>query len=362
MDGQRLLVLFASAWSLSGFRCSVARSGEGDPDVRMDLRMAPRLIAVGLGVGFLSGFFGIGGGFLIVPGLVFGSGMPILNAVGSSLFSVGVFGLTTAANYAVSGLVDWRVAALFIAGGVVGGMVGMRLAIKLASQRGLLVRVFAVVLFAVAAYMLYRSVGPMVGRGSDSPVSILPHDATVTPDQTTGFVPGPFIPNWKSNGSAMKANRTLLQKRLSRLGPVDRGQPAWRLVRPGPAAARPGIRPSHASGARREPARPRAGLQGGDDRHQGWRGRRSASRPGQGGAAGQSAGRIRRGGETPSHRGDPLRPRHQRRPDGGRLEGPRQGRQSHADLIARLTRAGVSRARLRPGPGRRQDRALRGLA
>ena len=47
-------------------------------------------------------FFGIGGGFLIVPGLMLGSGMPILNAIGSSLFSVGGFGLTTAISYALS--------------------------------------------------------------------------------------------------------------------------------------------------------------------------------------------------------------------------------------------------------------------
>ena len=66
----------------------------------------------GLVVGFLSGFFGIGGGFLIVPAIMLGSGMAAINAVGSSLVSVGAFGLTTAATYAMAGLVDWRIAAL----------------------------------------------------------------------------------------------------------------------------------------------------------------------------------------------------------------------------------------------------------
>ncbi len=162
MDGQRLLALFALVMVAVGVSMLRGRSGEGDPSVRMDIRMAPRLIAVGLGAGLLSGFFGIGGGFLIVPGLILSSGMPILNAVGSSLFSVGAFGLTTAANYAISGLVDWRIAALFILGGVAGGFAGMRLALRVASERGLLTRIFAGVLFAVAAYMLYRSVGPML--------------------------------------------------------------------------------------------------------------------------------------------------------------------------------------------------------
>lgn len=163
INGQHLLALFAIVMVAVGISMLRGRSGEGDPDVRMTAKMAPRLVAVGFGAGLLSGFFGIGGGFLIVPGLIVSSGMPILNAVGSSLFSVGTFGITTATNYAISGLIDWRIAILFIVGGVLGGMLGMRLAIRLAANRGALVKVFAVVLFVVAAYMLYRSAGPLIG-------------------------------------------------------------------------------------------------------------------------------------------------------------------------------------------------------
>ena len=65
-------------------------------------------------MGALSGFFGIGGGFLIVPGLIGATAMPLINAIGSSLVSVTAFGLTTAASYAWSGLVDWRLAFLFV--------------------------------------------------------------------------------------------------------------------------------------------------------------------------------------------------------------------------------------------------------
>jgi uncharacterized membrane protein YfcA len=105
----------------------------------------------------LSGFFGIGGGFLIVPGLILATGMPILSAVGSSLVAVTAFGLTTAANYALSGLVDWTLAALFIGGGVLGGLVGTRSAQMLADKKGALDTVFAGLIFAVAIYMLVRS-------------------------------------------------------------------------------------------------------------------------------------------------------------------------------------------------------------
>jgi uncharacterized membrane protein YfcA len=127
--------------------------------VHIDRRIALRLVAIGFLVGTVSGLFGIGGGFLVVPGIMAGSGMAVLNAIGSSLFSVGTFGLTTAANYAVSGLVDWTVAALFIAGGVVGGFAGMKAAVKLSTRKGALTRIFAGVMFAVAAYMLYRNAG-----------------------------------------------------------------------------------------------------------------------------------------------------------------------------------------------------------
>jgi hypothetical protein len=89
---------------------------------------------------------------LIVPGIMLGSGMPILNAIGSSLLSVGTFGLTTAMNYALSGLVDWTIAALFIAGGLVGGFFGMRAAVHLAANRRMLTSIFAAVIFVVAIY------------------------------------------------------------------------------------------------------------------------------------------------------------------------------------------------------------------
>ncbi len=105
----------------------------------------------------------LGGGFLIVPGLLFATGMPMLFAVGSSLLAVGSFGLTTAVNYAVSGLINWPVAAEYIAGGVVGGLLGMRLCAHLAPRKAALNQVFAALVFVVAGYMLYRNLGALPG-------------------------------------------------------------------------------------------------------------------------------------------------------------------------------------------------------
>jgi len=157
VDGQALLFFFALAMIAVGVAMLSPRAGGGDPHVRLTPSIAIRLAALGLLVGCVSGFFGIGGGFLIVPGLMLGSGMPILNAIGSSLFSVGAFGLTTAVNYALSGLIDWMIALLFILGGVGGGILGMRAAMRLAAERRMLTYVFAGVVFAVAIYMLFRT-------------------------------------------------------------------------------------------------------------------------------------------------------------------------------------------------------------
>ena len=157
VDGQQLLFLFALAMIAVGAAMLRPRAAKGNPDIRMTPWIAVRLSAIGLVVGGISGFFGIGGGFLIVPGLMLGSGMPILNAIGSSLFSVGSFGLTTAVNYALSGLIDWTIALLFIVGGVGGGILGMQSAIRLASNRRMLTYILASVIFAVAIYMLART-------------------------------------------------------------------------------------------------------------------------------------------------------------------------------------------------------------
>ncbi|MGD9966309.1 MAG: sulfite exporter TauE/SafE family protein [Hyphomonadaceae bacterium] len=156
-DAEILLPLFALLMIVVGIAMLIPRKHEGDGHVELDAANAPKLAIWGLGVGALSGFFGIGGGFLIVPGLIGATGMTMIQAIGSSLLSVGSFGATTAASYAFDGLVDWRVAGLFIGGGLAGGLVGAGFANRLAKQRGALQRVFAGVVFAVAAYMLWRT-------------------------------------------------------------------------------------------------------------------------------------------------------------------------------------------------------------
>ena len=156
VDGGKLLFLFALVMVVVGVLMLRGRGDTGNPGAECNREKATKVLGYGLGTGLFSGFFGIGGGFLIVPGLIGSTGMPILNAVGTSLIAVTAFGLTTAANYAFSGLVDWPLAFVFIAGGVVGGLIGTRIAKRLGTG-GTLTTVFAVLIFVVAAYMLWKS-------------------------------------------------------------------------------------------------------------------------------------------------------------------------------------------------------------
>jgi len=158
LDGQKLLALFALLMLVIAVLMLKTRSRIGLPDVQMDWTNMPAIVGLGLATGTLSGFFGIGGGFLIVPALMLATGMSIMNAVSSSLVAVTAFGLTTAASYAWSGLISWGLAGLFVAGGIAGGLIGTRSAQLLSARRGALNVVFAAVIIAVALYMLARNI------------------------------------------------------------------------------------------------------------------------------------------------------------------------------------------------------------
>lgn len=157
VNGERLLFLFAILMVGVGILMLRGRRNPGNPAATCTTENAPKTLGFGAATGLLSGFFGIGGGFLIVPGLMAATGMPMIAAVGSSLVAVTAFGLTTTLNYAASGLVDWPLALVFIAGGAAGGTVGAFAAHQMAQARGRLNLLFAALIFAVAAYMLWRN-------------------------------------------------------------------------------------------------------------------------------------------------------------------------------------------------------------
>lgn len=162
VDGDALLSLFGLLMIAVGGAMLARKDGQSDINIRLTAQTArillPRLIPIGFVVGALSGFFGIGGGFLIVPGLIFAVGMPMSFAVGTSLVAIFAFGATTAINYAVSGLVDWRLAALFVAGGAVGGIIGAAIGKKLPSNGKILRTGFALIVIGVGCWVVYDGI------------------------------------------------------------------------------------------------------------------------------------------------------------------------------------------------------------
>jgi uncharacterized protein len=169
IDGQYLLALFAALMLGVGISMFLSRGEGGNPEVRFTRQSAayltPRLVLIGFGVGALSGFFGIGGGFMIVPGLMLATGMPLAYAIGTSLVAIFFFGAATAASYAASGLVDWGVALLFVGGGAVGGAAGALLGRVMAKSKNALRITFAAVVVLVGLYVLWRSLGNLGGMG-----------------------------------------------------------------------------------------------------------------------------------------------------------------------------------------------------
>lgn len=164
-DGDKLLALFGLLMVVVGALMLRKRTGGENPDVRMTRETARpllgRIIPTGLGVGLMAGFFGIGGGFLIVPGLVFATAMPISLAIGSSLLVVTALGATTTASYALSGLVDWVLIGWMLAGGIAGTLLGRMAGKRLAGRKRMLEIGFAVMVIAIGVGIVAEGVAKL---------------------------------------------------------------------------------------------------------------------------------------------------------------------------------------------------------
>jgi uncharacterized membrane protein YfcA len=157
--GELILVLFSLLMLAAAFSM-LRRKPSGASVTSFDERYLPsgwaRLVLVGLGVGFLTGFFGVGGGFLIVPALVVLMGLPMHLAVGTSLLVIALNALWGILGNLRFGTLDWTLTLLFAVGGVVGVLAGGKLAGRLPDHS---LRVaFALLIVGVAVYTFSRSV------------------------------------------------------------------------------------------------------------------------------------------------------------------------------------------------------------
>lgn len=144
-----VLIGFAVLMAAVGLRMLSSRgTGPTTPDHITGGRWLA-VVATGAGVGFLTGLFGVGGGFVIVPALVLVLGLPISAAIGTSLVVIVI--TATASFTAHLGQVDLNLAVVgaFTAGAVIAALAGGRLGRHLDEQR--LRRWFAALVLVVAA-------------------------------------------------------------------------------------------------------------------------------------------------------------------------------------------------------------------
>jgi uncharacterized protein len=130
------------------------RTAEGK--LQLTSRCAMLLAAVGLTTGFLSGMFGVGGGFVIVPALVLFSGMSIHRAVATSLLVIVLVSISGVASHFVAGRgISLEVTALFVLGGVIGMSLGGLVSKRLPAA--VLQKVFAAGIVSVAIFIVSKT-------------------------------------------------------------------------------------------------------------------------------------------------------------------------------------------------------------
>ncbi len=115
-----------------------------------------RIAPIAFGVGAISGFFAIGGGFLVVPGLALGAAIDLRSAGRASLIPIAAFAGLDAFAYVRAGHVHYGASGVMILAGLAGGAIGLVLGNRL--PLNVIQRAFAIFLAAIAAYMIAQNV------------------------------------------------------------------------------------------------------------------------------------------------------------------------------------------------------------
>ena len=148
-----LMLAFAAIMVAAGIRM-ISRTKEtpggcGTGEASFILSCLPKSLAVGLGIGFLTGLLGVGGGFLIVPALTIFLGLSMAQAVGTSLVIIAINSAAGFSAHATGFTIDWAITLTFAIPAIAGSLAAARVAHKLNNKH---VRIaFASLVFAVAA-------------------------------------------------------------------------------------------------------------------------------------------------------------------------------------------------------------------
>jgi uncharacterized membrane protein YfcA len=179
VDPNVLLLAFAGLMLIAAWRMWINQSepGAGDEDfepypdpasdratpVKTATRVTPEVVAkvLGLGtvVGFITGFFGVGGGFVIVPGLVLALGFTMPEAVGTSLLVIAINSAVALTTRLHGGSIDWSVIVPFM----IASLLGLRVGTRLAGSKDprVLQSWFVYLLVGVALYTAGRSLAAL---------------------------------------------------------------------------------------------------------------------------------------------------------------------------------------------------------
>lgn len=125
--------------------------------LKLTSRCAIVMALLGISVGILAGLFGVGGGFIIVPALVFFAHMEVSRAMATSLMVIALTSVSGVVSYLVSGeALDWSLTGLFVVGGIVGLVGGTFANAALSGPR--LMRIFGTLILLMAGWVIVRSI------------------------------------------------------------------------------------------------------------------------------------------------------------------------------------------------------------
>lgn len=149
-----LLLLFSGIMIVASISMLLSRGSDAPREGKAPLWV---VFLAGLGIGFLTGFIGVGGGFLIVPAMVFAFGCSMQVAIATSLLVIAFnsfFGLAT--RFATASI-EWAVVGAFVAGGLGANIVASKLVRRLDQRR--LKRIFAVFILIVGIFSAASATG-----------------------------------------------------------------------------------------------------------------------------------------------------------------------------------------------------------
>jgi uncharacterized membrane protein YfcA len=152
VSGSVLLLIFAALMLIVGALMLVRKKNEPSPTDEKRRRNPTKTLLVGAGVGVVTGFLGVGGGFLVVPALVLFAGVPMHLAIGTSLLVIAINSAAGFAGHWGQGQLHFTATAAFTLAAVLGTFAGERLAGRISAGR--MRQLFAGFVILIALFLM----------------------------------------------------------------------------------------------------------------------------------------------------------------------------------------------------------------